>query len=193
MLRGVSVSGSKFWKVGPIMDQKSSPFCVGFAWKQWLASAPVMTKDGPTAAEIYGAAQQLDELPGDQYSGTTVRGGAKALEALGYIKEYRWAYDAATVRDFILTQGTVVFGCNWYSKMTNTSFLNYMKPEGKFVGGHAVLVVGWSDDKEAFRICSSWGTRWGWNGMAWMKFNDFHKLLRDEGEACGAEQTEEKP
>ena len=36
---------------------------------------------------------------------------------------------------------------------------------------HAVLIVGWDDDKGAWRIRNSWGTGWGENGAAWIKYN----------------------
>jgi len=38
---------------------------------------------------------------------------------------------------------------------------------------HAVLLCGWDDSKcssGAWRMQNSWGTGWGENGMAWMKY-----------------------
>lgn len=42
-------------------------------------------------------------------------------------------------------------------------------------GGHAMCVVGYDDDKAggAFEIMNSWGTQWGDNGFAWVRYNDF--------------------
>lgn len=42
-------------------------------------------------------------------------------------------------------------------------------------GGHAMCVVGYDDDKYggAFLIMNSWGTRWGNQGMIWVKYDDF--------------------
>lgn len=35
---------------------------------------------------------------------------------------------------------------------------------------HAVVIVGWNDAKGAWRIRNSWGTGWGENGYAWVKY-----------------------
>lgn len=40
-------------------------------------------------------------------------------------------------------------------------------------GGHAMVVVGYDDRKEAFRLMNSWGKNWGDNGFIWVKYKDF--------------------
>lgn len=35
---------------------------------------------------------------------------------------------------------------------------------------HAVLLVGWDDEKEAWLIKNSWGEDWGEKGLAWIKY-----------------------
>jgi len=41
----------------------------------------------------------------------------------------------------------------------NTSWIN-----------HGVVIVGWDDNKGAWRIRNSWGTGWGENGYMWIKY-----------------------
>ena len=36
--------------------------------------------------------------------------------------------------------------------------------------GHAVVIVGWSDNLGAWRVKNSWGTDWGENGYIWMAY-----------------------
>lgn len=36
---------------------------------------------------------------------------------------------------------------------------------------HAVIITGWDDAKGAWRVRNSWGTGWGENGKAWVKYN----------------------
>jgi Papain family cysteine protease len=35
---------------------------------------------------------------------------------------------------------------------------------------HALLLVGWDDEKQAWLIKNSWGTKWGENGFGWVKY-----------------------
>lgn len=48
-------------------------------------------------------------------------------------------------------------------------------------GGHAMCVIGYDDRKEggAFQIMNSWGPAWGNNGIAWVKYNDFKRFVRE--------------
>ncbi|MFY0631235.1 MAG: C1 family peptidase [Flavobacteriaceae bacterium] len=39
--------------------------------------------------------------------------------------------------------------------------------------GHAVLIVGYSDELNAFKFVNSWGTTWGNEGYAWLDYNFF--------------------
>lgn len=35
---------------------------------------------------------------------------------------------------------------------------------------HAVVIVGWDDEKEAFLVKNSWGEKWGMDGYFWIKY-----------------------
>ena len=43
---------------------------------------------------------------------------------------------------------------------------NYASPSSN----HAILIVGWDDDKNAWLIKNSWGTDWGENGYGWVDY-----------------------
>jgi C1A family cysteine protease len=53
-------------------------------------------------------------------------------------------------------------------------------------GGHAITIVGYDDDKHAFRMLNSWGPNWGDHGFMWID-EDFIKKYAMEGwgEAAG--------
>ncbi|MCL2208482.1 MAG: C1 family peptidase, partial [Fibromonadales bacterium] len=40
-------------------------------------------------------------------------------------------------------------------------------------GGHAMVLVGYDDNKKAFRVRNSWGTNWGDNGSIWVDYDYF--------------------
>lgn len=52
---------------------------------------------------------------------------------------------------------------------------------GQNLGGHAMCVVGYDDHKAggAFRIMNSWGTQWGNNGYAWIRYDDFSRFVKE--------------
>lgn len=182
----VDLPSYKYYSTGPVLDQGAYPHCVGYSWRQWLSSALLKTKTGPAAPYIYSEAQKVDEWPGEAYAGTSVRGGAKVLQTLGHIDSYVWAWDANTVKNFILSgQGTAVVGTNWYEDMF-TPKDGYLIPTGSNVGGHAYLLVGFSQDRNAFRMINSWGRVWGEAGRAWIKYEDMARLIAEDGEACTA-------
>lgn len=46
------------------------------------------------------------------------------------------------------------------------------------VGNHAMLIVGYDDSLNAFKVINSWGTAWGNDGYCWVSYN-FFKLPSD--------------
>lgn len=183
----VTLPAYRYYSTGPVLDQGPYPQCVGFAWRQWLSSALLKTKTGPAAPTIYAEAQKVDEWPGENYAGTSVRGGAKVLQSLGHIERYVWSWDALTVKNFILNgDGTVVVGTDWHEGMNRIDGQGYIHPTGQNIGGHAYLLVGFSQDRNAFRIMNSWGRGWGQTGRAWISYNDMALLISRDGEACTA-------
>ena len=45
-------------------------------------------------------------------------------------------------------------------------------------GGHAMVVIGFDDDKGAFEIMNSWGRYWGNDGYIWVKYKDFSRFCK---------------
>mgnify|MGYP006891290300 CR=1 FL=1 len=62
---------------------------------------------------LYNEAQKIDQWPGEDYDGTSVRAGAAVLKSKGYISGYNWAWDVETVVNALLTLGPVVVGTWW--------------------------------------------------------------------------------
>lgn len=184
---------SKMWTAArrDPLDQGQQPACVGFAWRHWLDVAPVMSATiGPDGLTLYQEARARDEWPGEDYEGTSVRGGAKAMQDRAHLAAYVWASSVADVRDWILLHGPVVLGTDWYDGMMEPGIkTGIIRAEGSVVGGHAYLAIGYSSSRKAFRILNSWGPAWGQHGRAWLPETDMAKLLVNQGEACAATET----
>lgn len=50
---------------------------------------------------------------------------------------------------------------------------------GKELGGHAMLIVGYDDNKGAFKILNSWGQNWGNKGYCWISYNFSSTAIRE--------------
>lgn len=171
-------------------DQGSRPWCVAYAWLHWLEDGPVTHKlpvePAYPPSEIYHRAQQIDQWPGENYDGTSVRAGAKALVERNMISAYHWAWEVSVLTYALLTTGPVVLGTRWYQGMFQPDQDYFLHPTGNVAGGHAYVLNGVNVEKERFRVKNSWGRNWGNNGRAWMSFETVQKLLNEQGEACMA-------
>jgi hypothetical protein len=195
--RGAAAIRSKYWWAnGWWGNQGDKPECVAFAWTHWLEDGPITHKPkkpgglGFDPDKIYHDAQKVDEWPGENYDGTSVRAGAKVLQAMGLIASYHWAFDVPTVVDAIKYQGPVVVGTNWYSAMFYPDPSGLISVGGTIAGGHAYLLDGVNDAKSVFRVKNSWGRDWGKKGFAFISYPDMERLISEQGEACLAIEIE---
>lgn len=176
---------SKHWSTGWVLDQGAEPHCVGFAWAGWLMSSPI--RQNPiNPSGIYTFAQLLDEWEGTDYDGTSVRAGAKVLQAAGQISSYQWTWELQPAVNHILEVGPLVIGINWYEKMSNPTREGYITPSGRLQGGHAILCYGADTRKARISLQNSWGPNWGSDGKCYLSFEDFEQLLSEDGECCTA-------
>lgn len=188
------------WRPGLVLDQGAEGACVGFGWTGEMLASPTRVKvvnetaGNALARSIYQRAQQLDDWPGEDYEGSSVLAGAKALTERGYMPEYRWAFGTDDVIDTLVTHGPVVVGTDWYESMYETRPSGLVEVDGRLVGGHCWLLYGyhprmrlagedWSLRFEVVRYRNSWGTDYGLDGTGFMKVEDLDRLLKVQGEA----------
>jgi hypothetical protein len=173
------------WSCSQYLNQGNIGACVGFSWAHELVARPtVLNASYNSAMQIYKDAQKIDEWAGESYEGTSVLAGAKVMKSLGWLHEYRWAFN---VNDLILAvgyKGPAVLGIPWYDGMFSPDNEGIIRPTGPVVGGHAILCNGVSLKKQLFRLHNSWGVFWGHNGDAFISFDNMAKLLSEHGEAC---------
>jgi hypothetical protein len=182
------------WYSPGILDQGPTPQCVEFSWHKWLTSGPVTNVFPYKRGQLYKECQRVDEWPGEDYDGTSVRAGARVLKDRGLISEYRWGFDAETIINHILTSGPVVVGTEWLDGMFEVDKYGYLNCSGppQPDQGHAYLLIGADREKVhpklkktgAVRKVGSWGEEALDHGRAWMFFDDLDMLIKRDGEAC---------
>jgi hypothetical protein len=167
-------------------NQGNTPQCVGYAWAHWIDDGPII-HPGPhpiiAPQTIYTEAQKIDEWPGENYDGTSVRAAAKYLKSINKISSYLWAFDINTLINTVMNIGPVVVGTDWYYNMFYPN-KGIIKATGFIVGGHAYVINGVDTKTKFFRIKNSWGQEWGDKGHAFISFGDMQKLMNKRGEIC---------
>ena len=88
----------------------------------------------------------------------------------------RWTTDIDTVKAVLAEGYPVVGGFTVHDSFYAYSGGVYDRTSGSMLGGHAMCVVGYDDDRRAFYIVNSWGEHWGENGFMWMSYDIFAEL-----------------
>jgi C1A family cysteine protease len=202
--RRVSTRTFRFWNVPAVLDQGSTPQCVAYSSTAWLLAGPVPNTQlgaphGAFAEKLYRECQTVDEWPGEDYDGTSVRAAFKIFKQRGYVPAYNWATDAEIVAQHILEVGPVVAGTWWKGGMMDPDDEGFIHATGGNAGGHAWLLVGFNRNKYStkgtplgpcFRMQNSWGRGWGQSGRAWITLPDLQSLIAEDGEACTATEVD---
>jgi len=102
--------------------------------------------------------------------------GLARAEASLY-KAAGWAVVRGTsqIKAALANRQPVVVGIEAYESLLNLSGLDsvYNTLTGKDLGGHAVTIVGYDDNKYggAFKVINSWSSDWGNNGYFWIPYD----------------------
>lgn len=67
----------------------------------------------------------------------------------------------------------VVFGAMLYRDFISYDGGVYTQRSPQEYGRHGMTLAGYDDDRQAFRLINSWGTSWGEEGYAWMRYDTF--------------------
>lgn len=195
------------WSCGIYLDQDQTTACTGNSRAYDLAGTPRPAKqpngkliDEAFAQEIYTLAKKLDEFTGEDYEGSSVLGALKAAKKLGYVGEYRWAFNIDDMCRGLSTLGPVVVGTTWYNSMfePRPNGLIDISPDSGEAGGHAYyfraiyvsesyksFLLGHGENRNGVPLLclrNSWGRSWGRHGEAYMWPDDYERYLMKDGE-----------
>ncbi|HEY6021076.1 MAG TPA: hypothetical protein VIY48_14560 [Candidatus Paceibacterota bacterium] len=183
------------WDVSKILDQGSTPHCVGYAWAGFGICAPVVQPWGNEMGEkIYYQAKIEDGEP-QQENGSSTLSGVKAYMHFGALENngYAWARNLDDILVQLFTKGPVVCGSYWYYDMFNWDADGTVHVGGDIAGGHEYYIYGADRDAQQLHFVNSWGTAFGIGGKFKMGFSDFQYIFNDGGDAVSAVEVAPEP
>lgn len=83
------------------------------------------------------------------------------------------------IKRHLVAGNPVLIGIPVYPDFDNLSESNpvYDEDGGTSRGAHAVVIVGYDDRRQAFKIANSWGTDWGIGGYGWIDYDASESLI----------------
>lgn len=69
-----------------------------------------------------------------------------------------------------ITFGFMIFESMMTPEVSKTGIVPVPGKHERAMGGHAVLAVGYDDEKECLLVRNSWGTAWGMRGYFWLPY-----------------------
>lgn len=113
----------------------------------------------PTATQEKNA---IKNRINDYYRLTSPTGGIPTLE---------------DIKEQIAKGKPVVIGIAVDNNFTSNSIRLWDINTSAFYGNHAVVLTGYDNDKQAFRLLNSWGPNWGEKGYVWATYKKIQSVL----------------
>ena len=125
-------------------------------------------------------AATLSTMPYSQYNFTALPSPLAIEEAIRYkAVGYKKIDSIKAIKSALVNRQPVVIGLELYTsfnKLLGDS--SVYSSIGTKLGGHAVTIVGYDDNKfgGALKVINSWGRFWGDNGYFWLPYSEFSNI-----------------
>lgn len=191
-----------------ILDQGQEGACTGFGLAAVVNLLKQQT-DRPehvSARMLYEMAKRHDEWSGEEYAGSSCRGAIKGWSNMGVCSEALWQYhptqpgslsvDAAKaarsttlgayyriqhrISDFhaALNEVDAIYvSANVHNgwRKPRKGVIDFAQTDS--LGAHAFAIVGYNES--GFWVQNSWGTKWGRDGLALWRYEDWLENIND--------------
>ena len=137
-------------------------------------NAPTYVTDALNVLSQQGVCP-YDDMPYDQNDWLTKPSDQSKNDAKKFRIDY-WRKinhtDIKEVKAHLAAGYPVVLGANVSDEFIRNG-KDIWKDPGTPEGGHCMLLVGYDDNKNAFKVMNSWGAEWGDNGFGWIDYGLF--------------------
>jgi hypothetical protein len=170
----------RYYSSGPLLNQGSERACTGFCGANFLNGAPLKTSPAKTNEDAFGfyyRNREIDEWPGENYSGSSVSAMCKQLISLGHIEQGAVTKSFEEMVRWKLYKGGLMISTPWYEGMYRIDSRGFVRPTGRYVDGHAI----WDRAITAWRSAiwfNSWGDNFGFGGNCYVAEADYRWLLQ---------------
>ncbi len=140
----------------------------------------------------------LATMPYDPLSSTALPSHEAVQEAEHY-RISRWSPinqgSVFEMKSFLAEGVPIVAGIRVYPDFRDLDQDNpiYDNDAGERMMDHAVVIIGYDDDRAAFEILNSWGTSWGIGGYGWIAYDFSLSVIQEAYVAQDAEGGSGKP
>lgn len=189
--RTISYAIKKNWKNNKVKIN-SNTFSPSFVYNQIKFKGDVNCKRGSYIADAMRLIKTYGILKFSQFSydqsnctkkpNSYGLSNAKVNTIEGYERLSKWGDQSRTfirkIKKAISSKNPVVIGMKIHKSFYRAK--GVWRPTGptdQSLGGHAMVVVGYDDNKYggAFEILNSWGTAWGNGGYIWVPYDTFKR------------------
>lgn len=133
---------------------------------------------------VQRGAATLRTMPYDHRNYWAQPTGSAAREAAQYKgRSWRRLSDSRQIKAALFQRLPVVIGMATYSSFNRLGGANtvYNTFTGLLLGGHAVTIVGYDDDRfgGAFKVVNSYGSSWGDRGYFWLPYRHLQNVVSE--------------
>ncbi|MCA0366234.1 MAG: C1 family peptidase [Bacteroidetes bacterium] len=122
-----------------------------------------------------------DEMPySDKGCSVLPNSSQKSLAEANRISKYEKVegFNTIELKKVLLANFVLVFGATVDEGFVSAGNNFIWKTQnGQNLGGHAMIIVGYDDAKNAFKIQNSWGNSWGDHGYGWLDYDYYHQVV----------------
>ncbi|HET6488081.1 MAG TPA: C1 family peptidase, partial [Spirochaetia bacterium] len=99
------------------------------------------------------------------------------------------------MKSFLAEGVPIVAGLRVYQDFRDLDRDNpvYDNDAGQRMADHAVVIIGYDDDRSAFEVLNSWGTSWGIDGYGWIAYDFTLSVIQEAYVALDAQDGHGTP